>query len=302
MDTYVTQQVYGSNVAVDAVNSRLAELEQMLSFYVKGSDVDLINQNAGISPVKVDPLTYKLIESAKEYSKQSNGKFDITVAPLTELWKINGENMVIPTDMQINLAVQKIDYTKILLENGTVMLADKGMAIDLGGVAKGYICGEIGDLYKQHNVSSALVSIGGNVYTIGKKPNSKPYVIGIRDPKGTANNYVATLKVTDKVIATTGAYERFFEKDGVIYNHIMDTSTGFPVESDLASVAIISEDGGLADYLSTAHYIAGVAGLNLENADYMTIAIDKNNKIYISEKLKYNFAITNPEYELYEEK
>ncbi|MEG0691614.1 MAG: FAD:protein FMN transferase, partial [Oscillospiraceae bacterium] len=200
-------------------------------------------------------------------------------------------------------ALKVVDYKNIILNESdkSIMLAKKGMALDLGGIAKGYIVDRIKEEYQNQDITSALVSIGGNIFAYGTKPNKDLFTLGVRDPKGTTGNEIlGKLKVKDKVVATTGAYERFFEKDDKIYHHILNVNTGYPVESNLAAVTIICDDGGLADYLSTTLFIAGKEHINdyINDERFEVIIVDNENKVYISPSLKDKFEITNGSYTL----
>lgn len=302
MNTHVSQQVSGKNadIAVNEVNLLLKELEDKLSLYIDGSDIDKINKNAGIAPVKVDSLTFNLIELAKDYSKKSEGSFDVTIAPLTKLWEITGEHPTVPQKEQIKAATDLIDYNKIILDNqsSTIMLAEKGMEIDLGGIAKGYICGDIEAIYDKLDIKTALVSIGGNIIAYKYKSKNTPYTLGIRDPLGMPNDIIGKLKAVNTIVATSGGYERFFVKDNVTYHHILDTKTGYPANNGLLSVTVVSEDGALADFLSTTLFIAGKENINqfINHNKFSIIAIDIDKNVYISDKIKNDFEITNDNY------
>lgn len=310
LNTYVTQkEVYGKEkqAAVDEVNEFIREVEQKLSLYVTGSDVDRINQNAGISPVKVEDYTFELIQTGKRYSKLSDGRFDITIAPLTTLWGITSENPRVPSQEEIDAARKLVDYQKIRLDEAekTVMLEEKGMALDLGGIAKGYISNAIKEIYDRHSITSALVSIGGNIDTYGRKPDGKLFKLGIRDPKDrTGMDYIGKLQVENKVVSTSGAYERYFtdEATGKTYHHILDPKTGYPADSDLQSVTVISDNGGLSDYLSTTLFMAGREHI----ADYIhdgrfdVIVIDRDDNVYLSDGIRDSFELTSEDYLLHE--
>ncbi len=305
MSTYITQQTYGKNnkIASENVNTLLINLENQLSLFIDGSDIDKINKNAGVSSVKVKDYTFELVKTAKRYSELSGDRFDITIAPLTLLWGIDTEKARVPKQEEIDEALKLVDYKNIILNETekSIMLAKKDMALDLGGIAKGYIVDRIKDEYQKQGITSALVSIGGNIVAYGTKPNKSLFTVGIRDPKGiTGNELLGKLTVKDKVIATTGAYERYFEQDGIKYHHILDVNTGYPYPSDLAGVTIICEDGGLADFLSTTLFIAGKEHINdyINDDRFEVIIVDNENNVYISPSLKDSFEITNDSYTL----
>ncbi|WMJ23303.1 FAD:protein FMN transferase [Paludicola sp. MB14-C6] len=308
MNTVVTQKVYGKNrdKAILNVNNCLKEMEKELSMYIPESYISKINQNAGLTPVKVNSYTFDLIQTTQKYCERSNGVFDITIAPITKLWGITSQNPKVPTQDQINELLPLIDYRNIKLDSKsqTVMLKEKGMAIDLGGIAKGYINDLIKSEYDKLNISSALISIGGNIYAYHTKPDNTLFTLGIRDPKGSSNDMVGKLKVKDKIVATSGAYERFFEQDGKVYHHILDSKTGYPAESDLLSATVVSENGGLADFLSTTVFISGKKQMKqyLNQSEFSVIIIDKEKNVYVSDNLKDSFELTNSNYKLSESK
>lgn len=305
MNTYISQTVYGKNAerASENVNDILEELENGFSMYIENSDIDRINKNAGIEPVKVSDYTFNLLKIAAEYSSKSNGVFDITVAPLTKLWAIDSASPHIPTEQELETALSLIDYSKIVFddEKNTVFLASENMEIDLGGVAKGYFIEKIGEEYKKSGVTSALCSIGGNIATFGKKPDGNPFVLGIRDPLGeTGNDIVGTLLSTDETVATTGGYERFFEQNGVKYHHVFDLKTGMPCNNSLLSVTVIAKDGGLADFLSTTLFLSDIDIVKscLSDTRFSVIAIDKEKNIYCSDSIRNRFTLTSGEYRI----
>lgn len=303
MTTDVSQKVYGSNAdkAIEKVESYLKESEKRLSTYLAESEISKINENAGIEPVHVSDDTFRLIKKAKALSEASEGHFDLTVAPLSKLWNISGENPIVPSEDAIRQALALVDYRNVILDeaSSTVYLTQTGMAIDLGGIAKGAFCSDIAKIYQEYEVESALISIGGNIFTYNLKPDKTPYKLGIRNPMSSnASSAMGVFETHDEVIATSGAYERYFEQNGVVYHHILDLSTGMPSQSDLLSVTVISEDGALADYLSTTLYLAGKEAIPsyIDRENFSVIVIDKEQNVYISPSIRDRFTITANEY------
>ncbi len=309
MDTHVTQQIYGSNAqkASEAVNQRLSELEQQLSLYVSSSEIGKINANAGESPVKASDFTFNLLQKGLMFSKNSGGLFDITIAPLSTLWGITAEQPKVPLENEITAALSHVSYQNLVLdsETQTAFLKEDGMAIDLGGIAKGYFCEEIKSIYEDCHVDSALISIGGNIYTYHKKPDGTMYRLGIRNPlSDSANDLMGVLSSHDEVVATTGTYERYFVQDGVRYHHILDLKTGYPCDSDLISVTVVSKDGALADALSTTLFLAGKEAVSsyIDHPDFSVIVIDQDNHVYVSPALANRFTIENDTFMLADDK
>lgn len=288
MDTIVTQQWYGDKAeeACKAIEDALSQLEQEISIYIEDSEVSRINAAAGQEYVQVSDTVYELISRAKELSAESGGIYDITIAPLVLEWDITGEDPHVPSDAQIAEALEKVDYTKVLLdpETSSVMLEEEDMKLDLGGCAKGLAAGLMKPIVEEYGVSGFL-SIGGNMLVVGTKPDGSDVVVGLRDPNGSETDYFATIVMDGYTMATSSASERYFIQDGVKYHHILDPFTGYPSDSDLISVTVLSEDGLLADTLSTTIFLKGSDCLSeyLNRSDCMVLVITADNEVYASE-------------------
>ncbi len=293
MDTVIEQKLYGKNgqQAVDEISRRLREYEQMCSMYLEESQVSQINQNAGKEYIEVSDQCLELIERSKQYAGQSNGLFDITIAPLTTLWGITSDHPKVPSQQEIDKAKALVNYQDILIDGNKVMLRREGQAIDLGAVAKGAACEIVREVAQQYEITSGYVSIGGNLIVLGEKPDGSAYRFGIRDPQGEESEYLGTISLEGKTMATTGTYERWFEQDGVRYHHVIDPRTGYPADSDLLSVSVISEDGLLADCMSTALFIEGkeAALAKMQEEEYQLVIVDQEGTVYCSPSLKGNF-------------
>lgn len=291
MNTFVEQRWYGDNAQknYDETVSALRDIESSLSLYIEDSEISRLNAAAGKHPVALSDDCYSLLKEAAQYCEQSGGLFDITIAPLTIVWGITEENPTIPSDEEIEKVMRLVGYKDIIFDDAakTVMLAREGMSIDLGGIAKGMAAGKMRRYAEQNNVEG-FISIGGNMMVRGKKPDGGDFVIGIRDPRGEQNEFIATVTLDGLTMATTGDYERYFEKDGVRYHHVLDPFTGRPSDSDLISVTVISENGTLADCLSTSIFLQGSGSLEkyLTRDDCMIVAVTKDKDVYISPALK----------------
>lgn len=296
MNTFVEQRWYGENAqkTYDEIVSALKELENSLSLYVENSEISMLNAAAGKHPVAFSDDCYSLLKEAVGFCEQSGGIFDITIAPLTLVWNITASEPVIPNDEDIARAQQLVNYKDIIFDDSvkTVMLAREGMSVDLGGIAKGMAAGKMRRFAEKNDVSGFL-SIGGNMMVCGKKPDGGDFVIGIRDPRGDASEFIATVTLDGLTMATTGDYERYFEQDGVRYHHVLDPFTGRPSESDLISVTVISENGTLADCLSTSIFLQGSGALEkyLTRDDCMIAAVTKDKDVYVSPALKERLNI-----------
>lgn len=297
LNTVIEQKWYGKNAqkTVDEINSALAEFEGRMSPYIETSEISLINSLSGEKSAEITEKTFKTLKIAKEMSIVSNGSFDITIFPLVQLWGITTDNPKVPSQEEINNALNLLSINELILEEKGgkyyAFLERKGMAIDLGGIAKGMAADLVGEIARKNNVNG-YASLGGNLSVWGKKPDGSDFKFGLRNPRGAQNQYIGILTLDGKTMSTTGDYERFFEENGKVYHHILDTKTGYPVENDLISVTVISSNGALADCLSTQIFVDGKKNLNkyLNNAEYDIIAVDSDYKIYMSDSIKDEFS------------
>lgn len=183
--------------------------------------------------------------------------FDITIAPLVSLWGITTDSPYVPTQQEIDALLPLVGPEHLHLSGDTATL-DDGCAIDLGGIAKGYASDRVAAIFARHGITSGTISLGGNVYVCGSKPNGQPWVVAIQDPR--SDGYAVTVALTDSFAVTSGGYQRYYTApDGTVYQHILDPKTGYPVESDLLSVSILCDNGTMADAYSTALYVMGSA-------------------------------------------
>ena len=303
MDTVVTQTVWGPRAqkAMSAAAQQLTEIESLLSLYRDTSEIAAVNAAAGVQPVPVSPLTLDMLQTAQTLAAQSDGYFCITVAPLSRLWNIMGEDPTVPAQAKIDAALALMDDAALTVDAAasTAYLAKEGQALDLGGVAKGYSCDVLRQLYLDAGVKHALTSVGGNICAVGGNPDGRPFRIGFRDPTGGVSSYIASFTVSDAVVAVSGAYERFFEQDGVIYHHILDPHTGYPAQSDIVSVGVVwpadgsagENPGAAADHWSTTLFCWG-RDKTLEwmkTSPAGVLLLDDAGTLYVSESLREGF-------------
>lgn len=297
----VTLYENGSEEVLDKVFKRVQEIENLVSINKEETEIDKLNENAGISPVKLSDTSFEIIEKALYYSKLSTGGYDLTVGPLVKLWNIGLPEAKVPTQEEINEVIKNIDYTKVVLNKDTkeVFLSQKGMLLDLGSIAKGYAADEIVKILKEENINSAIIDLGGNIYALGFKEGNKNWKIGIQNPFDNRGKIVGSLEVSNKTVVTSGVYERYIEQDGQTYHHILNPETGYPYETDIAGVSIIADKSIDGDALSTLVFTKGLEkGLELvENIDGVdAIFITNNKEVYVTKDLKDNFKITNEEF------
>lgn len=242
----------GSEI-IDGAFGICKKYDHLLSTTVSGSDIYNINHSEG-KPVKVAEETAALIRRTMQYCEMSEGEFDITIYPAKSLWDFSGDNANIPDQKELAKAASKVDYTKVNI-NGRTVTVPKGMGIDLGAVAKGFIADRIAEYLKAHKVTSAIIDLGGNVYVLGSKPDGTNWRVGIRMPF--ANEEADVVETSNASVVTSGVYQRYFEHDGRIYHHILRSSDGMPCETGLYSVTIISKSSELCDALSTVCMLLG---------------------------------------------
>ena len=305
MGTVITVTLYDSKdqEILDKVFDKVRDLESILSINENGTLVDKINEEAGIKPVKVDEDTYTIIKKGVEYSKLSNGLFDISVGPIVKLWSIGLPEAKVPTKEEIEEKLPLIGFNDIELNDNdrTVYLKRKGMMIDLGGIAKGYTADVISKILTNEGVNSAIIDLGGNVVTHGKKPSGDEWKIGIQNPFAQRGGIIGTLTISNKSIVTSGIYERFIEKDGVKYHHILNPKTGYPYENEIAGITIISDISSSGDGLSTSVFAMGVEeGMKFVNSidGIDAIFVTKDNKVYITNGIRNIFTLTNSDFTL----
>ena len=236
-----TVAVYGYDrnrmlAATQAAFEELRRLDGWLSNYRPESDLSQVNRLAAERPVKVTPEFFELLEKCLEYSRQSEGAFDISVGPLMRVWGFYKGTGRLPRKEEVDRALLKVGYRKILLdpENRTVRFAQPGVELDPGGIGKGYAVDRMVEVLKENGISSALVSAAGSsIYALGVPNNGKGWEVKIRDPKDPRKT-LEELYLKDQSLSTSGSYEKFFVADGKVYSHIMDPRTGYPATGTLA--------------------------------------------------------------------
>lgn len=263
--------------------------DAMFSNKSEDSEISQIN-NAGGNPVEVSPETVTLIKKAIYYSDLSNGVFDITIAPVSNLWDFHSDEPVPPAPETVAEAVSHVDYKNILIKDNTVQLLDPYAAIDVGAIAKGYIADRLKEYLKNHGIRRAIIDLGGNVLAMGKKLDGSDYNIGIQKPFDRTGEPITSVRLSNKSIVTSGTYQRYFESEGSMYHHILDPHTGYPCENNLRSVTIITNSSLTADALSTTCFLLGYdKGLRLvdqlDNVDAVFITDD--NAIHYSKNFQH---------------
>ncbi len=258
LDTFCTITLYDTEdeTLLRGCGSLLENYERLFSATVSGSDVERINLSGGRS-VQVSEETAEVIKTALKYSRLTDGAFDITVYPVLKLWDFRSEEGLIPDEEELKEALQHVDYRKLTVSGNTVTLSDPDSGIELGAIAKGYIADALKGYLKEKGVKSAIINLGGNVATIGKRPDGEAFRIGIKKPFGEGNESLMSLPCSDASVVSSGIDQRYFIRDGVLYHHIIDPATGYPASSGLNAVSVLSERSVDADALSTSLFLLG---------------------------------------------
>jgi thiamine biosynthesis lipoprotein len=294
----------GSQAALDAAFARLAEIDARMTISKSESEVMSVNRAAGQRPIAVTPDVFFVIKRGLDFSGLSGGAFDITVAPLVKLWGIGTASARVPSAAEIRSALALVGYRGLALseKDSTVFLKRAGMGIDLGAIAKGYAADEAVRVLGLQGVTAALVNLGGNVLTMGIKPDGTPWRIGIQNPEEPRGTYLGVVEIGALSVVTSGTYERFFEQDGKRYHHILDTRTGFPAWNGLSAVSIVTAESIVADAYSTVVFALGLQkGKKLIEAtggEVEAIFITDSREIYVTPGLRARFSLSDQRFTL----
>ena len=281
----------GPGAASDA-REYLLTLNKNWSCFAGDSLISRINRMAGQYPVPVDRDTFAVLREAQRYSRLTDGAFDVTVGPLADLWRQAIRARWLPDDADVWQALELVDGEDMLLNEAaqTVMLCRPGQRIDLGGIAKGYAVDGIRDRLKARGVHRAMLDLGGTVATLGCRLS-----VGIRNPFEPSGAPMGTLMLEDRIVVTSGVYERFVDLNGHRYHHIADPRTGFPSKSGLVSVSLVGERGAALDALATAALILGpeqsVPLLMAQGMD--AIFVTDRGQVLVTRGLKNEFRLLN---------
>lgn len=290
MDTVMSLTAYGENRdgALEEAIAEIQRLDDLLSIGNENSDISRLNRE---KTAELSPDTWSLLSQALSLARDTQGVFDPTVYPLVKLWGFYDKDYHVPTRQELSQALALVDYREVSISQDSYGASlGTGQQIDLGGIGKGFASQRVTELLRDAGVTSAMVSLGGNIQCLGAKPDGSPWNIGIRDPFG--EELYATVRVTDKAVITSGGYERYFEDPEThhIYRHILDPRTGFPAEKGLSSVSIVTSDGTLGDGLSTALYIMGLedatAYWQTHREDFEAVFITDDGTLYATEGLR----------------
>ncbi len=256
--TAVSPDEESARRAIQLVFDEFATLEERLSVWKPGSDVERINAAAGKAPVVVSPDTIDVLQLAIEAGDRTGGKFDVTFGALSGLWKFDhDQDNTLPDPTAIRRRLPLIDYQQLVVDRAarTAFLRRAGMRLHLGGIGKGFAIDRAAGILRAHGLRDFMIQAGGDLYVAGRR-GDRPWRVAIRDPRGPADRLIAALDLTDGTFSTSGDYERFFMHDGIRYHHILDPDSGQPARG-LRSVTVVAERAVDADTLSTGIFVMG---------------------------------------------
>ena len=298
MDTRISITCYGkeAEAAVDAAAAEIERLNQLWSIGIEASEVSQINRSGG---GVLSDETEEILNLALRLYDETDGSLDITVLPLMELWGFTGSDPAIPAQKDIAATLKSIGADRLKITDHTLTL-DEGQGIDFGAIAKGYASTRAATIMETYDIDGAVLSLGGNIQCVGRKPmqgGTQDFRIGIRRPDD-GEGYLGVLTLTDKAVVTSGGYERYFEENGQKYHHILDPKTGYPTDSGLVSVTIVSADGALADGLSTACFVMGpersIDYWKAHSEDFDMILMTSDGTVHFTEPLQDIFETEIP--------
>ena len=296
MDTLMTISLAeGTDDDLTAAVQLINELDAALTRSQGDSPISLVNAAAGSGTLTYVPEeTYDAVCRALELAERTKGAFDPTVAPLLDLWGFSGSSPAVPQESAMDALLPLVDWQSVACtqtpDGCGILLQQAGMGLDLGGIGKGYAAGKVTQLLKERGVTSALLDLGGNVTALGSKKDGGSWNIAVQDPRND-NAYLCIFPLEDATASTSGAYERFFEENGIRYGHILDPETGCPADSGLLSVTVVCADPAVADALSTALFVMGAEdALDFwrESDDFECILISDDGTVQVTEGLAQN--------------
>lgn len=290
-----------SEMLLDQAEEKLYSFQARFSANDESSDLMVLNAHAGIHPIKVDNSLFELIKIGKEMSISSNLSLNIAIGPLVKLWRIGFSGGRVPSASEIKKKSALIHPEDIILNEAerTVYLNKKGMEIDLGAIAKGYFADELKKFFLAKGVISGMIDLGGNVLTIGEKPEpfNAYWNVGIQNPQRSRGTLLAVIAIKNQSVVTSGIYERKLEAAGKNYHHIFDSATGYPIENEIASVTVVSDNSIDGEIWTTILFRQtpekALAWLN--ELDHIEgIIITRDNQLYVSNHLKPRVTLIQP--------
>ena len=276
---------------MEEVKDILLSFHKRMSIYESTSEISSLNHMAGSSSLSISPEIYDLIRRSIAYTKLTNGAFDITALPLKKIWQTAEK---IPTEAQIHHAKKLVNYRNIVFSDNKIMLKYSGMGVDLGGIAKGFAVDKVVEFLKSRGTTSGVINFGGSVFVLGEERS-----VGIQTPFGKKGTYIGTIRVKNKAVVTSGAYENYRVINGTAYQHILDPHTGYPVNNELLAVTLIGAKAEELDALATGVCVMGIQkGYDLlKKRQIDAIFIKKDESVLLTEGIKESFSFKEATYE-----
>lgn len=293
MNTYMTFTAYGEDAqaALQEAEECIQQVEGLWSVTDEDSEIYQANHSGG-QPVTVSEETAEIISFALEMAQRTGGALDPTIYPVLTAWGFTTDSKQVPSQQQIAQLLEQVGYDRIQI-NGSELTVPDGMELDLGAVGKGYTADLVTEILRRHGVTSALISLGGNIQAIGSRPDGSDWRLGIRAPWESGN--LGVLTVSDAAVVTSGGYENYFDDEqGNIYWHILDPSTGYPADSGLQSFTIVGREGKMCDALSTALFVMGAQSAEQywrENGGFEMLLVTDSGEMLITEGIAENFTL-----------
>ncbi|WP_317856333.1 FAD:protein FMN transferase [Chakrabartyella piscis] len=295
MDTVMMFHIYhedGDAILIE-VEQEIRRLEALFSITVSDSEIAQLNANAGIQAVDISPDTNGILTRGLEFASLTDEAYNMNISPIVSAWGFaTDEGNRVPSLEELESVLPLTTPDGLVLEEDTAYLQEAGMSVDLGGIAKGYTADLVVDLLHEKGVTNGWVSLGGNLSMLGTKTDGSMWELAVQNPID-ASDYVGMISATDQSVVTSGGYQRYFEEDGVIYHHIIDGKTGYPADSGLISVTIVSEDSTKADALSTALFVMGLEeSLDLwrMEQDFEAIFVTEDGRVVATEGIADRFV------------
>ena len=298
MDTVMLLTVYGDQAqqGLDQAEQIIQKLEKLWSATDENSEIWALNHSGG-NWVELSEDTREILSRGLELCALTDGALDLTAYSAVQAWGFPTGAYRVPDEAELEQLVGTIDYTQVELDDNQARLPED-MSLDLGAVAKGRLGEVLSQDLKELGVTSALLELGGNIQTVGTKPDGSRWRVGIQDPNSQEGGYLAIVEVADQAVVTSGDYQRYFEQDGQTYCHIMDPATAAPADSGVDSVSIVGSDGTVCDALSTALFVMGEEkGAQFwkdhPELDFEAIFVSQDGTIAVTEGLEEHFTLAD---------
>lgn len=298
MDTVMLLTVYGDQAqqGLDQAEQTIQKLEKLWSATDENSEIWALNHSGG-NWVELSEDTQEILSRGLELCALTDGALDLTAYSAVQAWGFPTGAYRVPDEAELEQLVGTIDYTQVELDDNQARLPED-MSLDLGAVAKGRLGEVLSQDLKELGVTSALLELGGNIQTVGTKPDGSRWRVGIQDPNSQEGGYLAIVEVADQAVVTSGDYQRYFEQDGQTYCHIMDPATAAPADSGVDSVSIVGSDGTVCDALSTALFVMGEEkGAQFwkdhPELDFEAIFVSQDGTIAVTEGLEEHFTLAD---------